>query len=221
MTEQEVLSAIALSVRGDTANRDEVAKSYLKKAILRFGRMNDVGFNMDMVTFSTVSGQSTYDIGVDILPDNDEVWSIVELFRTDVERYKINIVGVDDFFDYAAGNTDTGEPQLATIHSQASILEFYPIPDSAYPMKAYVRKKIENFEDIPSSYHDILIDLANEDIKALDNPSLAMKKSEQGINELKGESLTKWTGSKITLARHLGDNTSRSGRVDSGNLRGA
>lgn len=220
MIENDVIKAIALAIKGDTTNREEVAGVYLKKAILRLGRMDDVGFNMDMVTFNLVAGQKTYDIGVDILEDYDKIWNIKELHRTDESRYRVPIVGFEDFFDYASGNDDTGEPQIATIHSSDSILEFYPIPDSAYPMRAYVRKRINNFADIPVSFHDVLIDLAIESIASLSDAGVAVKRAEDGVNEIKGESLTKWTGNKIILARHLGDNTSSSGRVDSGNLRG-
>lgn len=219
MTKNDVIKAISVAVPDSQKDdRLDIAETYLYKAISRLGRMRDVSFNRDIVTFNTVANQRDYNIGVDILTDFDGVWNLYELQRTNKD-FEIDLVGLDMFNDYATSTTDTGEPVIATIHSSNSILRFFPIPDAAYEIEVNVRKQITNFEDIPDAYHDVLIDLGIESLKAISDPNMAAKIAREGMEDVRADSQTTWDGSHIPLARHLAENTSSVKRVDSMNLR--
>jgi len=218
MTKDDVLNALLLAIPKDRDNAKGIAEGHLKKAILKVGRMKGVDFNRDIQTFTLTANQKEYIIGRDVLNGVGGVWDIDELYLIDEERWPVNVVGIGDFDSYARGSDSTGKPQIATVHSSTAILEVWPTPDSAYNMKALVRKQIENFDDIPSGYHDVLVDYGIASIVAAGNPAVAVSFARDGLADVQADSRTSWEGNTILVARHLGD-TGGSTRVDSGNLR--
>ena len=218
MTEKEVLAVLRGALPTDKAQSDDIAGGHLKKAILKLGRMKGVDFNRDIQTFALTANQKEYVIGKDILNGVSGVWDMDELYLIDKPNWPVKIVGIDRFDVDARGSTTTGVPVLATVHSSTATLEVWPSPDSAYNMKALVRKVITNFDDIPVGYHDVLIDYGLASIAAASAPAIAVQLAQAGLADVQADSRTSWEGSTIALENHLGD-VGRSTRVDSGNLR--
>ena len=101
MTEQEVLQFIQLAIPKDRANADAISKIALRKAILKVGRMPNVTWNRDVVTFDLISGKAKHILGDDILVQYPNIWNMEELWRTDTSHWRISILGMDDFDNYA------------------------------------------------------------------------------------------------------------------------
>jgi len=218
MTEQDVIDALLLVIPKDRENAERIAKGHLKKAILKVGRMKGVDFNRDIQTFTLTTGKKEYVIGKDILSGVAGIWDIDELYLTDETRWPVKVIGIGDFDSYARGSTSTGKPQIATVHSSTATLEVWPIPDSAYNMKALVRKQIENFDDIPTGYHDVLVDYGIASIAVAGNPAVAVDFARSGLADVQADSRTSWEGNTILVERHLGGSSGAT-RADSGNLR--
>lgn len=213
MTEAEVKKVIAARLPSDTANSEETAGSYLKMAVLKLGRMENVDWNRVAVQETLTAGQKIYEVGVDILRDYKDVKNIQSLWHTDRGQDPIDMVDVYRFNKTARGGQASGRPFTSTIHSDEAKIEFYPSPDSAYTIWAYVRKKIENFEDIPSEYHDVLL------ATALAYVASPRSFSAEGLKEMRDDSRTEWGGSTIQISRNIGRVSNR--RVaDSHNLQG-
>ena len=213
-----MIAAIGLSVpAADSANKDAIALAFMNAAILRVGRIPGADFNRTFADITLTSGKGSYVLGKDILSGKN-AWSIEEMWRTDVDGWPIEIIGFDDFNDLVRGNTTTGAPRIATIHSEPAVLELNPVPDSAYTCKAYVSRSITKLADIPAHYHDVILTTAQAMLKAIADPQVALMLAKEGLEDMKGDSRTGWTGSRIKVARGLdqGDGTSRR---DSGNLR--
>ena len=217
MTEQELVDAIKVGMPPTVpeASRDETAKAMLKKAILKAGRSRSRSWNKEDVTFSLTANKSSYQIGVDILASFADLKKMQYLFRADVLDNPIPIVPVLEFSKYARGSTTVGAPQKATLHSSDETLEIWPIPADAYTMWGYVQKKIENLEDVPSEYHDVLIDLAVASMQARNAKQLA----NEGMEAINGDSLTEWDDNVIPISRHMGI-PEDANDTWSGNLRG-
>jgi len=222
MTKDEVVRAIALAVTGGGVDKEAIAQVYLQKAILKIGRMEGVDFNREWVDFNLTSGISKYQIGTDIIGKHPEIWSLKELWRTDVQGWSIEIVGLERFNAYTRGGSSAGAPTLGTIHSEAGYLEVYPIPDSAYTVAAYLKKKITNFSEIEEGYHDVLIDYAVASINATKDTAASFQFAKEGLNDLKNDQPTLWSGNSIGIERHINatNKSAKGRRADSCNLRG-
>lgn len=217
MTEPEILTGIKLGLKGiPTADADEIARVYMKKSILRVGRINGVTWNKEAIEFTLTSGQQKYVMGVDI----PNLRGIGTLFRTDTQTNPIPVVDVNEFGRSARGSSTTGKPILATIHSDSVTLEFYPIPSGNYTIWGYIKKKIVNLADIPEEFHDVIIDYAIASIGASEDKSVAVAFARAGLDDLKDETLTVWDENVIPLGRHLVEPSSIWQDPDSGNLRG-
>jgi hypothetical protein len=214
VTEQEILEAIKIAFPAGSSNADVVAKSLLKKAILKLGRTPAQAWNSTSKTFALQANKGSYQVGLDILGGYEDFVNMQELWCNDARDNPIPIVTLDEFNSYARGGTSTGRPTMATLHSDEEILEFYPIPDSAYSIWGYIQKAIENLADIPDTYHDVLIDLAIDSL----NVQTAGIRAREGTKEIKGQSLTRWDGNTFRISRHLGGGGTN--KPDSHNLRG-
>jgi len=218
MTESECITAIRLAVPSDRSDADAIAKVFLQKAVKRLGRLRDVGWNRSDESFSLTGGQSVYNIGSDVLT-NMEVNGVQVLWRTDGQYDPIEIVDVQEFNKHARGSTSTGNPVLATVYSDEEKLEVWPTPNASMTVWAYVRKGVSKFEDIPDDYHDVLIDYAVASVQAASNPKAAIEFARAGLQDVKEDSMTTWTGNTIPVSRHIGHVGSGS-RATSYNLRG-
>lgn len=218
MTEKDAIEAIKIHVpAGSESNADKVAGAVLKMAVLKVGRTPGVSWNRRHVTFSLTSGTSSYRVGVDILKSGDfeDLKNLQFVWRTDTKGEPIPIVQVQEFNKYARGGSSSGAPVVATLHSDDETFEVYPSPDSAYELWGYVQLRITKFKDIPKDYHDVVVNYA---VASLDRKS-ALKLAAAGLEDVKGDSLTKWEGNVIAISRHVGGSAG-SKRADSHNLRG-
>lgn len=214
MLERQVISMVAAKIGSATADAEEIAEAYVKMAVLKVGRTRGVNWNREAVTFNLVAGQSSYKVGQDILSDYADLRNLQTMYFTDAPDNPIALVDVNDFSIYARGSTSSGRPTMATLHSGETTLEFWPSPSSAYATWAYLRKKIENFADIPDDYHDVIFAVA---MAMLSSPSGFAAK---GIKEVQEDSYTTWSGNIIPVSRSM-DGTTGGDSSDSGNLRGA
>lgn len=217
MTEPDILDAISIAIPANRANAEKIARSYLKKSILKLGRMSGVSWNRKVITFTLISGQQEYKAGVDSIPDLRGMGTI---FRTDTPSNPIPIVDVQEFSRSARGSSTSGTPILATLHSDSTTFEIYPIPAGNYPMWGYIKKKIVNLSDIPEEYHDILIDYAIASIGASEDKRVAVAFAKAGLDDMRDEALTIWEENVVPIGRHLGGSVGVSGIIGSGNLRG-
>ena len=195
------------------ANADAIADVYAKKAVLKLGRTKGVHWNRKAVPFTLTSGTSSYVIGADILTDFANLKNVQFLWRTDTQKEGIPVLPVQEFNKYARGSTTTGQPQIATVHSDNLTFEVWPSPDSDYSMWVYIRKNIQNFADIPAEYHDVLIDTA---VAMLRDPKAF---AAAGIKEMQEDSVNAWSGNTVPILRHVGD-VDGGVEADSQNLRG-
>lgn len=216
MTKQQVLDEIAALIPVNAnVNADVRAQTLLARAVLRVGRMKGVHWNREDVTIAIEGGKSSYKVGVDILGQYADMKNVQVLWRTDVQRPGIPILDIEDFNLFKRGNSASGPPEYATIHSSDETLEIYPTPDTNYSLFAYIKKKITKFEEIPDEYHDVLIDEA----VASADPRTALARAQRGTKEIAGDSLTEWSGNVVPIARHVG-RTGLGVEVNSQNLRG-
>ena len=220
MTDTEIKDGIKVGIPSkDSASADAIAAVYLKKSVLKIGRMKGVHWNRTDVTFTLTAGKSLYLIGVDILSTFPELKNMQTIHITDSQRAPIPIVDVQEFSRRARGSTASGVPIVATLHSDEITLEFWPSPDSNYPMWGYVRKKIVNLDDIPEEYHDVVIDFAIASLGAAEDKRVAVEFARSGLKDIQDDALTEWSENVIPLRRHLADDVFQVGG-DSGNLRG-
>jgi len=223
MTKAECLELLSLAVpASDTANKDNIAKLCLSKAVSKFGMMKNVDWNRKRDTISLTSGKGEYDIGVDLLGDSKDGWDISEMWVEDSQGWVVELVDSEFFNMYKRGSTTTGKPIYATYRTADRLLEFYPTPNSAYSLWIEYRKDIKNFEEIPDVYHAPLLDYGILCVRALFDTNLAMKLSAESLKEMKEDSLTLWNGSNIDM-RNVSTTYPKGNLVlssDSGNLRG-
>lgn len=216
MIQQEVLDEIAAAIPANAnVNADARAKTLLAKAIANLGRMKNVHWNREDVIIKLTSDKSSYTVGVDILGKYGDLKNVQVLWRTDEQRPGIPVLDIEDFNIFKRGNSASGPPECATIHSHDETLEIYPIPDTDYSLFAYIQKKITKFDEIPTEYHDVLIDEA----VASSDPRTALARANKGKEEMAGDSLTGWSGNVIPISRHVG-RTNIGSKVSSRNLRG-
>ena len=220
MTESDVKKFLTASVPKDRANAEEIASLALSAAISKLGRMPNVDWNRDEVSIQLESGNDEYELNVDILESYPNIWNIEELWHTDSSQKPVKVVGLSEFNAYKRGSSTSGRPILATIHSSNPKLEFYPTPDSNYVLWSYVQKQVDNFNDIPDGYHDVLISVGQEYIRSITDPNMSAKLAEQGINEIEDQSKTKWTGNVIDTSGNIGRKSKGKSGYDSYNLTG-
>jgi len=212
MQERDIISAVAVKIGSSNANAEEIAGAYVKMAVLKVGRTRGVSWNREGVAFTLTSGKASYKIGQEILKDYPDLRNLQSIHFTDAPDNPVDLVGVDEFSKFARGSSASGRPEKACLHSGETTLEFWPNPASAYATWAYLRKKIENFSDIPEDYHDVVFAVA---MAMLTSPSAF---AAQGIKEIKEDSYTTWEGNVFQVSRGIGG--ASGGGADSGNLRG-
>lgn len=216
MTENDAVNCILAAIPSAAGTDMQVrAKALLSKAVLKVGRLPGVSWNRRDVTFTTTSGKGAYVVGAEILNNVNDVKQLTTLYRNDSQDDPIPVVSVDEFNKYARGSTSTGMPVIATIHSADRKLELWPIPDSAYQLYSYIQMRITKLDEIPSEYHDVVVDVAIRSI----NPNNAVLLSEQGLKEIKSDNVTRWDGNTIPVSRSVGRAGSGS-KATSWNLRG-
>ncbi len=218
MTESDCKKYIAAAIPKDTANAVEIAGMALSKAISKVGRMIDVDFNRVSTTVTLTAGKSSYAVGKDILTDYGEIHHIEELWRNDQRDLEIKIKPMDVFNSYARGSTITGFPEIASYHSDNRILELFPIPNSAYEIWCYFRKAVSKYSDIPIAYQDVVCDEAIVNAKALTDVNVLLRLRNEGLKNIRDDSMTTWRGTVARTDRHLGQQNNVK-TTDSHNLR--
>lgn len=218
LTFEQAKGIVATAVGADKSNALDVAESHLLKAITKLSRMNNVNFNREWVTFTLTAGKSSYKIGSDVLSEYMDIKKIQHIWHNDRSIEPIKVLGIDEYKSNCSGLSSTGVPVIATVHSSDPILEVYPVPDSNYSVSCYVKRKINKFEDIDSAYHDVVVDYALLSVSATKDPNVAIRLFEEGIDDLKYDSMVGWIGNNIPVSRHMGIQTDRA-NSDSGNLR--
>jgi len=220
MTEQDIKRLIHASIPSDAANRDEIADDLFEAAVLKIGRLPNVSFNTERITFNLTANKQDYIIGVDILSNFPEAWTIQHLWITDEAGHNIKVVSQDEYTANYAGSTTTGKPTRATIHSVDGVskLSVWPIPDSAYGVTGYARKTV-GFADIPDQYHDAIITQAYLIWQARNNASVASALALDNEKDMQGDSRTSWSGSTFRVPRPMSQ-INRVKRADSYNITG-
>ncbi len=205
----------------DTASAEKVAGDILETAVRKVGRMQGVAFNRDNITFALTSGLSSYQIGKDLFKKYPAIWNMEYLWMNQAPGQRCYVVELDTFNEHARGNTVSGYPKYATIHSKDKTIEFWPSPNGAYSMIAYAKENIEDLNKIPVDYHDLVLAVGYEFIHAAHNPSAASKLAREGRNEVQADSQTGYSGSTFPVQRHLGRTASTSRtKADSFNVTG-
>ena len=120
------------------------------------------------------------------------------------------VVELDTFNNYARGNTVSGYPKYATIHSKDKTLEFWPTPSGSYSMIGYAKENLKTLDEIPEDYHDLVLAVGYEFIHAAHNPNAASKLANEGKHEVEADAQTGYSGSTFPVVRHLGRSASQS-----------
>lgn len=216
----EIKRIVAAGIPGDRSNAEALAGDLIQMAIVNIGKMDGVDFNATRRTFSFVSGQAEYEIGSDIFNGVGDVISVQHVDLTDRIGSPVEMYPPDQFDAYASGSSISGRPVIGKVYFKNKKPHFkvYPNPDSAYSAEATVRFAIDSIEDIPDHHHPTVVTTALEYAAALANGTLASLLAKQGMQGLVDDSLGKWDGSVIQVARHLGLSDKAIG-ADSGNLR--
>lgn len=197
MTKQQVIELIQLALGGTTDATKQLAEALLAKSVLKIARQAGVEFRREWEPFALESSKADYIIGKDILKNWPSTWNMQELWRTDVPNWPIPIKNVGDYSDEALGRTGNGPPTVATIAGSPATLTLYPTPDSNYPVRALVQRRINGIDDIPDEYHDILVDQAYMFIAASRNPEVVAMLLKGDYKELASDGLAGWSGSVI------------------------
>lgn len=204
MKSDDAVNVVAMAVGGDAVTAKIIAKAHIDKAVLKFSRLNNVSFNRRWTEATLTANKEKYTLGKDIFTDFSDIQKIQYFWRTDVVGWPITVVSIEEFQQHSSGYTTTGAPVLATIHSDSGILEFYPTPDSAYTVAAYLKRQITKFEDIDDAYHDVVIDYAIMSVFATKDAGTAAMMLREGFDDIKRDSRVGWAGGGISINRHLG-----------------
>jgi hypothetical protein len=204
LTEQDVKRALMASLSG-VPDADNVATSLLNLAKARVARENDVDYNRKWLTFALTASKSEYNVGSDVLAGSIKVWNMQGMFRTDTSDWPIEVWGLDRFNSHARGRTGTGPPRIATIYGPPGerVIEFYPIPDSAYTVGATFEVQITDFSSIFSRYPDVIYKQALNMLAMAKSPMAAMREAEAAIYDTKKDGVSSWSGTNIPTSRHL------------------
>ena len=203
MTLEQVKMLVAAVIPNATeTNRQELAVALLSAAALKVGRMPAVMFNRQLVEFDLVSGKNEYGIGDDILPSYPSFWNFESLWMKNSPGNRINIVGLDHFSAYARGNTSTGYPTYATVHSKKHTLEIYPTPNSNYTLLGLVKGNLD-LDDIPEDYYDVLLKQCFLLAQSMRDGNIAAFLVSDDERDLQLASGTSWTGSMMRTYHRL------------------
>jgi len=217
LKEAEVIKYIKASVSAEAqVNADDIAKAAFGKAVTFVGRLPNVDYNRDWVTFNFTASKGSYKLGVDIMAQESDIMNAQELHSTD-NIQPIILMSLPEYRNTTGGFTGSGRPTHATIHSASKTLEVYPTPDSSYEYGLYVQKSVTSFKDIPVAYHDVVCDIGVLNVRALRDPQVAMQLAQQGLEAIKYDAILGWSGDTIRADRAL-DRGGRS-KADSQNLR--
>lgn len=197
MTEVQAIMIVESVLPAAHPNRNDLAKAFLDKAVLKIARQQGVEFTKRWEAFSLETAKASYIIGKDILSKFPSLTAMQDLWRTDVSGWPIEILSVGKYSAESSGLTNSGPPRVATIHSNPPILEVYPIPDSDYPVRAKIRGKISAFDDVPTEYRDTVVDQALVFVKAMQDAGVLMRLTEQNVNEIRADGPLTWTGDTI------------------------
>lgn len=188
----------------DTAQADILATTLLDLSVRKFGRINSVAFNRDKVSFTLTSGTSSYKIGDDILTKYPAIWNMQYMYVTDNTGQRIDIIGLDRFNDYRIGNTDSGVPLKATIHSKNKQLEFYPTPSSDLTVIGYAKENLDKLEEIPTMYWDAVVAYAFLLVSSIEDPTVSNLLYQDNKKDMQEDSQTLWDGDQIEQGFHIG-----------------
>jgi hypothetical protein len=222
MDSAQLISMVTLALPAGVSSGDRtpMATNYLNLAIGRVGRLPDVDFNKFMVPITLKTGVSEYQIGVDILQQDNKTGAIQELWHTDQQCPPIRVLNPDTFNDFAAGGRQTGRPSIATIHSNNKKMMVYPIPDKDYVVKIYYQMMVDTIGMIPTQYADVLYAVAITLINSATNPVVAAQQATLGLREVQNGSIRQWSGSSVEPTRIIQGNGPGSKRSTSYNLTG-
>lgn len=199
MTKDQAIMIVESAIPSGHPTRNKLAQAFLGKSVLKIARVQGVEFTKRWEPFTLETAKPSYIIGKDILNKFPGMTAMQDLWRTDVSGWPIDILSVGKFSAESSGLTNTGPPRVATIHSNPPILEVYPIPDSDYPVRAKIRSKISAFEDVPSEYHDAVIDQALVFLKAMQDPGVLMRLTAENIHEIRADGPLTWTGDTVSF----------------------
>lgn len=219
MTSKELEDLLILSINQNTMaqgtavfsidNSKSVAKSILKLAVRKVGRLQAVAFNRARVTFTLTNGVSVYDIGPDILKDFPSIWGLEFMYVTTFPGRRTEFVTLDKFRDNSTRTTVTQRPRLATLNSKDRTFEVWPVPDDNYEMIAQAKENVEKLVDIPDEYHDIVLAEGYRLIHAARSGGMASLMAEEGKEDIERDQQPSWTGSRILPTRVIGREISR------------
>lgn len=221
MTEQEMVNVVAESIPMDRANREQLARSFIVSAVHSVGRKNGVDFNQRTATATLTSGTKEYIVGVDIFTGLGAISSIANLHRTDILKWPIELVPKEEFYDKVSGYTTTGTPVMATLEAGAGeilTLVIYPIPDSAYPIKATVKVPVTDIQQIPSHYHDVIVAEANMMYAATKDAGIASVMLNRKEKSMEDDRLMSYQGKRLRVDFSLSSTLGRGRRASSRNI---
>jgi len=212
--------AIMHALVGDVTDKEAVADEFANLAARKVGRANGVDFNRVWAEFTLPSGKKTVDLGRDIGGNYGEIWNVQEMWRTDVQRWPIRVVALDEFNSVARGGTATGYPKIATVYGKAGarVLEVYPQPTDDVTVGALFKLSVKGVDDVPDRYDDVIMSTAITLFNGTRDPNVAFKMARDGMKEIQADRGTTWTGSAISSRENFGDAT-WSARYDSGAIR--
>lgn len=221
MTTQDIIDLIEINsgAKGDGAT-EKATKGY-DSALESLGKIDIVPWNKIQDTFTLIAGTDTYVLGQNILDEHTDIKGITQLWRTDEENWKVEILGTKRFNSYKRGNNNTGAPYCATIYKNKEgdkVLEFFYNPDDAYVLWVEIRKSL-TIDMIDDDFLDIIVWKAVIDIT--DPMSAFYRKGNNELNkimdELLKQSYVKWDGGQISPAYRFGLQDGVRG-LDSGRL---
>ncbi len=221
MTESEIKKLIQAAIGEAAPNSAEIADRLFQTAVLKVGRLSNVSFNTERVTFTLTANKQDYVIGSDILTSFPDTWTLQSLWLTDEPGYNIKVVSPDEFTANYAGSSTSGKPKRATVHSVngQSTLSLWPIPDSGYGVVGYARKPV-SFPDIPVQYHDAIVTQAYLLWQCRNVPELAAAIVADNEKDMQSDSRTAWAGNTFRVPRPISEGLDETTSADSYNLTG-
>lgn len=173
MTNDTAFEMLKRRLPGDDSDLKNVsARELLDAAVNHMNMLGEYRWNQQYVTATLTSGTSKYFL-YDLVPD----WQIRKIFDEKLwfvdSQHSIEIVSREQFNYRARGVTSTGKPNIAVIHSNETMIEFYPTPDDAYEIWAMAGILITNIAQLPVELHLPVIALATIFGAKADSPEYA------------------------------------------------